>query len=166
MSDLETFKEIKEILISQRHSPEEIALVEKAYKFAKKLHDGQFRVSGEPYIVHPCEVAKILVGLEVDTNTLIAAFLHDILEDTNTQPKYLEEMFGVDVLNLVQGVTKLGKLQFKSKEERQAENFRRLFIAMANDIRIIFLKLADRLHNMRTLNFMEEAKQKKIAQET
>ena len=166
MSDIETFKSIKEILISQKHSPEDIAQVEKAFKFAKKLHEGQFRVSGEPYIIHPCEVAKILVGLEVDTNTLIAAFLHDILEDTNTQPKYLEEMFGTDVLNLVQGVTKLGKLKFKSKEERQAENFRRLFIAMANDIRIIFLKLADRLHNMRTLNYMEEAKQKKIAQET
>lgn len=166
MSDIEIFKEIKEILISQKHSPEDIALVEKAYKFAKKLHDGQFRVSGEPYIIHPCEVSKILVGLEVDTHTLIAAFLHDVLEDTDTKPETIREMFGEDVLNLVQGVTKLGKLKFKSKEERQAENFRRLFIAMANDIRVIFLKLADRLHNMRTLNFMEEAKQKKIAQET
>ena len=166
MSDIETFKEIKEILISQKYAQEDIALVEKAYKFAKKLHDGQFRVSGEPYIIHPCEVAKILVGLEVDTHTLIAAFLHDILEDTDTKPETIEELFGTDVLNLVQGVTKLGKLQFKSKEERQAENFRRLFIAMANDIRVIFLKLADRLHNMRTLNFMEEAKQKKIAGET
>jgi len=166
MSDIETFKEIKETLISQKHQPEDIELVEKAYKFAKKTHDGQFRVSGEPYIIHPCEVAKILVGLEVDTHTLIAAFLHDILEDTDTKPEIIEGMFGTDVLNLVQGVTKLGKLKFKSKEERQAENFRRLFIAMANDIRVIFLKLADRLHNMRTLNFMEEAKQKKIAQET
>ncbi len=166
MSDIETFKEIKEILISQKHSNEDIELLEKAYKFAKKLHDGQFRVSGEPYIIHPCEVAKILAGLEVDTNTLIAAFLHDVLEDTDTKPKFIEETFGEDVLNLVQGVTKLGKLKFKSKEERQAENFRRLFIAMANDIRVIFLKLADRLHNMRTLNFMEVTKQKKIAQET
>lgn len=166
MSDIETFKEIKEILISQKYAQKDIALIEKAYKFAKKLHDGQFRVSGEPYIIHPCEVAKILVGLEVDTHTLIAAFLHDILEDTDTKPETIEELFGTDVLNLVQGVTKLGKLQFKSKEERQAENFRRLFIAMANDIRVIFLKLADRLHNMRTLNFMEEAKQKKIAGET
>ena len=166
MSDKETFKEIKELMISQQHTPEEIAQVEKAYKFAKKLHDGQFRVSGEPYIIHPCEVAKILVTLKVDTHTLIAAFLHDILEDTDTKPEKIEELFGSDVLNLVQGVTKLSKLQFKSKEERQAENFRRLFIAMANDIRVIFLKLADRLHNMRTLNFMEPAKQKKIAQET
>lgn len=166
MSDLETFKEIKELLITQKHSQEDIEQVEKAYRFAKKLHDGQFRASGEPYIIHPVEVAKILVGLEVDTHTLIAAFLHDVLEDTDTKPEIIEELFGSDVLNLVQGVTKLGKLQFKSKEERQAENFRRLFIAMANDIRVIFLKLADRLHNMRTLNFMEPEKQKKIAKET
>ena len=166
MSDIETFKEIKELLIAQKHSQEDIDLIEKAYKFAKKLHDGQFRVSGEPYIIHPCEVAKILANLEVDTHTLIAAFLHDVLEDTDTKPEVIEQMFGSDVLSLVQGVTKLSKLKFKSKEERQAENFRRLFIAMANDVRVIFLKLADRLHNMRTLNFMEESKQKKIAQET
>ena len=166
MSDLETFKEIKELLVAQKHSQEDIEQVEKAYRFAKKLHDGQFRASGEPYIIHPVEVAKILAGLEVDTHTLIAAFLHDVLEDTETKPETINELFGSDVLNLVQGVTKLGKLQFKSKEERQAENFRRLFIAMANDIRVIFLKLADRLHNMRTLNFMEPEKQKKIAKET
>ena len=166
MSDVESFKELKEILINQKHSQEDIALVEKAYKFAKKTHSGQFRVSGEPYIVHPVEVAKILAGLEVDTNTVIAAFLHDILEDTDTKPEVIKDEFGDDVLNLVQGVTKLGKLKFKSKEERQAENFRRLFIAMANDIRVIFLKLADRLHNMRTLSYMPEEKQKKIAQET
>ncbi|MBP3821722.1 bifunctional (p)ppGpp synthetase/guanosine-3',5'-bis(diphosphate) 3'-pyrophosphohydrolase [bacterium] len=166
MSDVDTFKEIKEILSSQKYSQEDISEVEKAYKFAKKNHSGQLRVSGEPYIIHPVEVAKILAGLEVDVHTLVAAFLHDVLEDTDTSPQTIKEMFGEDVLNLVQGVTKLGKLQFKSKEERQAENFRRLFIAMANDIRVIFLKLADRLHNMRTLNFMAVEKQKKIAQET
>ena len=166
MSDIETFKDIKELMILQKHPPKDIELVEKAFKFAKKLHEGQFRVSGEPYIIHPVEVAKILAGLEVDTHTLIAAFLHDVLEDTDTKPSTIEDLFGTDVLTLVQGVTKLGKLKFKSKEERQAENFRRLFIAMANDIRVIFLKLADRLHNMRTLNFMDNLKQKRIAQET
>ena len=114
MSDLETFKEIKELLITQKHSQEDIEQVEKAYRFAKKLHDGQFRASGEPYIIHPVEVAKILAGLEVDTHTLIAAFLHDVLEDTDTKPETIEELFGSDVLNLVQGVTILGKLQFKS----------------------------------------------------
>lgn len=164
MEDL--FKDIKAELIEQKRPQDEIARIEEAFLFAQKLHDGQFRVSEEPYIIHPVEVVKILVGLHMDANTLIAGFLHDILEDTDTTPETIKEKFGEDVLNLVQGVTKLGKLQFKSNEERQAENFRRLFIAMANDMRIIFLKLADRLHNMRTLNFMSAAKQQKIARET
>ena len=166
MSEKPLFDEIKEKLIAQNRDEEDINQIEKAYLFAKKLHEGQYRISEEPYIIHPVEVAKILVDLKVDTHTLMAAFLHDILEDTDTKPEEIKELFGEDVLNLVQGVTKLGKLQFKSKEERQAENFRRLFIAMANDIRIIFLKLADRLHNMRTLNFMAAPKQQKIARET
>lgn len=160
------FDEIKQILKSQNRDEEDIKQIEKAFLFAQKLHDGQYRVSEEPYIIHPVEVAKILVNLKADSHTIIAAFLHDILEDTDTKPEEIESLFGKDVLTLVQGVTKLGKLQFKSKEERQAENFRRLFIAMANDIRIIFLKLADRLHNMRTLNFMAAPKQQKIARET
>ncbi len=166
MSEKPLFDEIKQKLIEQNRDDEDIKKIEDAYNFAKRLHEGQYRISEEPYIIHPVEVAKILVDLKVDTNTLIAAFLHDILEDTATEPIEIEQRFGKDVLNLVQGVTKLGKLQFKSKEERQAENFRRLFIAMASDIRIIFLKLADRLHNMRTLNFMAANKQQKIARET
>ena len=166
MSEKPLFEEIKKQLIEQNRDPEEIEQIEKAYLFAKRLHEGQYRISEEPYIIHPVEVAKILVGLKVDSHTLMAAFLHDILEDTDTQPEEIEKLFGKDVLTLVQGVTKLGKLQFKSKEERQAENFRRLFIAMASDIRIVFLKLADRLHNMRTLNFMAVNKQQKIARET
>lgn len=166
MSEKPLFEDIKQELITQNREPEEIEQIEKAYLFAKRLHEGQYRISEEPYIIHPVEVAKILVGLKVDSHTLQAAFLHDILEDTNTQPEEIEKLFGKDVLTLVQGVTKLGKLQFKSKEERQAENFRRLFIAMASDIRIVFLKLADRLHNMRTLNFMITSKQQKIARET
>lgn len=162
----ELFTDIRNKLIAQKRAPEDIQMIEKAFEFAKKLHQGQYRVSEEPYIIHPVEVVKILLDLKADTHTLMAGFLHDILEDTDTQPEKIEELFGTDVLNLVQGVTKLGKLQFKSKEERQAENFRRLFIAMASDFRIIFLKLADRLHNMRTLNFMAAAKQQRIAQET
>ena len=160
------FLDIKEKLIEQHRHEEDIVAIEKAFEFAKRLHQGQYRVSEEPYIIHPVEVVKILVDLKADTHTLMAGFLHDILEDTDTKPEEIKELFGEDVLNLVQGVTKLGKLQFKSKEERQAENFRRLFIAMASDFRIIFLKLADRLHNMRTLNFMAAAKQQRIAQET
>ena len=166
MSEKPLFDEIKEKLIAQNREEEDIKQIEQAYLFAKRLHEGQYRISEEPYIIHPVEVAKILVDLKVDTHTLMAAFLHDILEDTDTKPEEIKELFGEDVLTLVQGVTKLGKLQFKSKEERQAENFRRLFIAMANDIRIIFLKLADRLHNMRTLNFMAANKQQKIARES
>ncbi len=161
-----SFDEIKELLTEQKYSEEDTEELEKAFEFAKKLHAGQYRVSEEPYIIHPIEVVKILIGLRADKNTLIAGFLHDILEDTDTKPEEIQELFGEDVLNLVQGVTKLGKLQFKSTEERQAENFRRMFIAMASDVRIIFLKLADRLHNMRTLNYMAPAKQQRIAQET
>ncbi len=161
-----SFDEIRELLVEQKYHEEDIEELEKAFEFAKKLHSGQYRVSEEPYIIHPMEVVKILIGLRADKHTLMAGFLHDILEDTDTKPEELQELFGDDVLNLVQGVTKLGKLQFKSTEERQAENFRRMFIAMASDVRIIFLKLADRLHNMRTLNYMTPAKQQKIAQET
>lgn len=166
MSEKSLFDEIKQTLIAQNREESDIAKIEEAFHFAERLHEGQYRVSEEPYIIHPVEVAKILINLKADSHTVMAAFLHDILEDTDTQPEEIEKRFGKDVLTLVQGVTKLGKLQFKSKEERQAENFRRLFIAMANDIRIIFLKLADRLHNMRTLNFMAAPKQVKIAKET
>ena len=160
------YENLKKILVEQNRSAEDIAEIEKAYEFARKLHEGQYRVSEEPYIIHPIQVATILADLRVDKSTVIAALLHDILEDTDTKPEEIKEKFGDDVLSLVQGVTKLGKYQFKSKEERQAENFRRMFIAMADDIRVIFLKLADRLHNMRTLNYMAQNKQQKIAQET
>ena len=166
MSYLVIFEELKELLHRQNRSSEDIADIERAFEFARKLHEGQYRISEEPYIVHPVEVAKILTELKADKDSIMAAFLHDILEDTDTQPEEIEQNFGADVLKLVQGVTKLGKYQFKSKEERQAENFRRMFIAMAQDVRIIFLKLADRLHNMRTLGYMAANKQKRIAQET
>ncbi len=165
-SQLSLYDDIREKLIEQHRSEEDLALIEKAFLFAQRLHQNQYRVSEEPYIIHPVEVVKILIDLRADTHTLIAGFLHDILEDTDTTPEEIRELFGDDVLGLVQAVTKLGKLKFKSKEERQAENFRRLFIAMANDARVIFLKLADRLHNMRTLNYMAPAKQQRIAQET
>lgn len=166
MVDKPIFAEVKEKLIAQNRPSEDVEKIEQAFLYAQKLHQGQYRISEEPYIIHPVEVTKILLELKADTPTLIASLLHDILEDTDTQPEEIEKLFSKEVLTLVQGVTKLGKLQFKSTEERQAENFRRMFIAMANDIRVIFLKLADRLHNMRTLNFMAANKQQKIAQET
>lgn len=157
---------LEKILREQNRSEEDIQEIYKAFKFAQKLHEGQYRVSEEPYIIHPVEVAKILATLRVDKHTLMAALLHDTIEDTGITPEQVGAEFGEDVLNLVLGITKLDKLQFKSKEERQAENFRRMFIAMAKDIRVIFLKLADRLHNMRTLNYMTPVKQVRIAQET
>ena len=157
---------LEKILREQNRSEEDIQEIYKAYKFAEKLHEGQYRVSEEPYIIHPVEVAKILATLRVDKHTLMASILHDTIEDTGITPEQLGAEFGEDVLNLVLGVTKLDKYQFKSKEERQAESFRRMFIAMAKDVRVIFLKLADRLHNMRTLNYMTPVKQVRIAQET
>ena len=160
------FSGLEKILKEQDRSEEDIQEIYKAYKFAEKLHEGQYRVSEEPYIIHPVEVTKILATLKVDKHTLMASILHDTIEDTGITPEQLGAEFGEDVLNLVLGVTKLDKFQFKSKEERQAESFRRMFIAMAKDVRVIFLKLADRLHNMRTLNYMAPNKQVRIAQET
>lgn len=160
------FTGLEKILREQNRSQSDIDEIYKAFKFAEKLHAGQYRVSEEPYIIHPVEVAKILATLKVDKHTLMAAILHDTIEDTGITAEQLGGEFGEDVLNLVLGVTKLDKLQFKSKEERQAESFRRMFIAMAKDVRVIFLKLADRLHNMRTLNYMAPEKQVRIAQET
>lgn len=160
------FQGLERILREQNRSEEDIKEIHRAFLFASKLHAGQYRVSEEPYIIHPVEVAKILATLRVDKNTLMASLLHDTIEDTGITPEQVGKEYGEDVLNLVLGITKLDKLQFKSKEERQAENFRRMFIAMAKDVRVILLKLADRLHNMRTLNYMAPAKQVKIAQET
>jgi len=147
-------------------SPDEIDLVERAYEFARVQHDGQFRKSEEPYIIHPYEVALILSQLEADGPTVAAGLLHDVLEDTDVTPDEMEHRFGREVRKLVEGVTKLEKLKFSSKEERQAENFRRMFVAMAKDVRVILIKLADRLHNMRTLKHMRPEKQQEIAKET
>lgn len=152
--------------ISNYLSPDEVALVEQAYTLADQMHDGQVRKSGEPYIMHPVEVAKILAGLEADGATVAAGLLHDVLEDCHIEAEALKAQFGPEVTRLVEGVTKLGKITFSSKEERQAENFRRMFLAMGKDIRVILLKLCDRLHNMRTLSHMKTEKQHEIARET
>ena len=130
----------------------QIAFVKKAYDFAAKMHADQKRRSGEPYIIHPIQVAYILAQMKMDEETLAAAFLHDVVEDTDTTLQQLKEMFGAKVAMLVDGVTKLGKIEYISKEERQIENYRKMFLAMAQDIRVVIIKLADRLHNMRTGN--------------
>ncbi len=141
-------------------------LIIKAYKKAEALHAGQTRFSGEPYIIHPIEVAKILVSLGLDTQSIVAALLHDVIEDTDETKEDVEKEFGKDVAFLVEGVTKLGKVDIKSKVEQQAENIRKMLLAMAEDVRVIIIKLADRLHNMRTLDFMYEAKRREKALET
>jgi len=138
----------------------------KAYVFSAKVHQGQVRLSGEPYLTHPMEVAAILVELKMDIPSIVTGLLHDTIEDTLTTPEELRALFGEEVADLVDGVTKIGKITFRTSEERQAENFRKMLLAMARDIRVILVKLADRLHNMRTLEFQPESRRRKIAQET
>ncbi len=147
-------------------TPEDLSFARKAFFTAYELHSKQQRKSGEPYIIHPYEVSLILTELNASGEMIAAGFLHDILEDTDFTSEQMIDAFGEVVYSLVDGVTKLSKFSFSSKEERQAENFRRMFMAMAKDIRVVIIKLADRLHNMRTLDHMQEDKQRKIAQET
>ena len=141
-------------------------LIRRAYELADVAHKGQKRVSGEDYIIHPLAVAKILTDLQIDDITISAAILHDVVEDTTHTLEEMRERFGDEVAMLIDGVTKLGRIQYKSKEEQQLESYRKMFLAMAKDIRVIMIKLADRLHNMRTLKYMREDKQKRIARET
>ena len=141
-------------------------LIRRAYELADAAHKGQKRVSGEDYIIHPLAVAKILTDLQIDDITISAAILHDVVEDTTHTLDEMRERFGDEVAMLIDGVTKLGRIQYKSKEEQQLESYRKMFLAMAKDIRVIMIKLADRLHNMRTLKYMREDKQKRIARET
>ncbi len=152
--------------INENYSPSDREVLLKAYRYAEEMHQNQKRASGEPYFTHPCSVAEILVDLGLDAPTVAAAFLHDVIEDTPATPDDIKKNFGDEILTLVDGVTKLDKIRFQSHEEEDAENFRKIFVAMANDVRVIIIKLADRLHNMRSLNFLSNERQQRIAKET
>lgn len=162
---------LQECLLAKTTVPNEPAsddthLICRAFEFAYQLHEGQYRASGEAYIAHPVAVAGLLRDLGGSSVMIAAGFLHDVVEDTDVTADEIESRFGPEVRRLVEGVTKLSKFNFSSKTERQAENFRRMFLAMAADIRVIVVKLADRLHNMRTLEHLPREKQRSIALET
>lgn len=159
------YQELRERL-ERYFSAEELNIVDKAYDYARQAHEGQVRISGEPYITHPLAVAKMLAQLELDLPTITAALLHDVVEDTPYTLVDIEKTFGAETAYIVNGVTKLSKLEFYTKEEQQVENLRKMFLAMAKDIRVILIKLADRLHNMRTLEHHPVWKQQEIARET
>ncbi|MDF2612842.1 MAG: bifunctional (p)ppGpp synthetase/guanosine-3,5-bis(diphosphate) 3-pyrophosphohydrolase [Clostridia bacterium] len=158
--------------IRSYHPSDNLTMVQKAYALAKEAHESQLRKSGEPYIIHPLEVAYILADLELDIESIVAGILHDVVEDTDYTLEDIENLFNKEVALLVDGVTKLGQIQYSSqnkqlqKEEIQAENYRKMFLAMAQDIRVVLIKLADRLHNMQTLKYMPPQKQKEKAEET
>ena len=152
--------------VSETMDKEDVEPIKRAFAIAREAHEGQFRRSGEPYIIHPVQVAKILYELGMDSESMIAALLHDVVEDTELTKEDVKKDFGEDVAELVEGVTKLGKVPLFTKEEQQAENVRKMLMAMSQDIRVIIIKLADRIHNMRTLAFMRPHKRREKAQET
>jgi GTP diphosphokinase / guanosine-3',5'-bis(diphosphate) 3'-diphosphatase len=152
--------------VSQRNPAADLDLIRRCYAYAEQSHSGQFRRSGEPYLVHPMGVSKIIADLNLDVASVCAGILHDCVEDTTATPEDIREKFGEEIQNIVEGVTKLGQIPWTTREERQAENFRKMLLAMARDIRVILVKLADRVDNMRTLQFMSRDKQERIARET
>src|SRR6201994_2189173 len=145
---------------------EDIALIRKAWEFCVHHHQGQMRASGEPYIIHPLEVAEVLAEMKLDATAIAAGLLHDAVEDTPATSEQIESDFGDQVAHIVEGVTKIDKIQFANREDRQAENVRKMLLAMVTDVRVVLIKLADRLHNMRTLEHLKPERQEAIARET
>ncbi|MEA1900872.1 MAG: bifunctional (p)ppGpp synthetase/guanosine-3',5'-bis(diphosphate) 3'-pyrophosphohydrolase [Thermodesulfobacteriota bacterium] len=152
--------------VSEHNPDADIDIIDRAYIYSARVHDGQMRLSGEPYLTHPLEVAGILADMKLDPVSIAAGLLHDVIEDTHSTEEEIKEIFGQEVVHIVSGVTKISILSFNSSQARQAESIRKMILAMADDIRVILIKLADRLHNMRTLQFQKESKKKRIAQET
>ncbi|RLC26571.1 MAG: GTP pyrophosphokinase [Deltaproteobacteria bacterium] len=152
--------------VSEHNPDADIDIIDRAYIYSARVHDGQMRLSGEPYLSHPLEVAGILADMKLDPVSIAAGLLHDVIEDTHSTEEEIKEIFGQEVVHIVSGVTKISILSFDSSQARQAESIRKMILAMADDIRVILIKLADRLHNMRTLQFQKESKRKRIAQET
>ncbi|MBW2091481.1 MAG: bifunctional (p)ppGpp synthetase/guanosine-3',5'-bis(diphosphate) 3'-pyrophosphohydrolase, partial [Deltaproteobacteria bacterium] len=161
-------RRLSEILdeVAEYHPNADLALIEKAYVFTAKVHQGQVRLSGEPYLSHPLEVAGILADMRLDVASIVAGFLHDTIEDTEATLADIKKMFGPEVANIVDGETAISRINFSSRAEHQAENMRKMILAMATDIRVLLVKLADRLHNMRTLGYLPHQRQIAIAQET
>ena len=152
--------------VSEYFPQADFDIIDRAYIYSARVHDGQVRLSGEPYLSHPLEVAGILADMKLDVISVASGLLHDVIEDTHAVPEEIEKLFGPEILHIVSGVTKLSSLPFHSSRARQAESLRKMFLAMANDIRVILIKLADRLHNIQTLEYHKPNKQKEIAQET
>src|SRR5713226_9061042 len=152
--------------VRQTRPASDIEVLRRAFEFAAEQHRAQRRQSGDPYLSHPLEVAHILADMKLDITTLCAALLHDVVEDTRVSPARLSERFGPEIARLVEGVTKISRLDLLAPEARQAESVRKMLLAMVNDVRVVVVKLADRLHNMRTLRFLPPDKQQRIAQET
>ena len=160
-----TFLEIEEKVKTYIDNEEQLEIIQKAYNFAKQKHDGQFRKSGEPYIIHPMNVALILTTIYADYETISAGFLHDVLEDCDCTSEEMEEAFGKNITKLVHGVTKLSKIHFSTENEYLIDYYKKIIVGMSEDVRVIIIKLADRLHNMRTLWALPEDRQKVKARE-
>jgi len=159
------FRDLLDIARANRPN-DDLDIVHRAYEISLQLHAGQRRASGEPYLVHPLEVAILLAEMKLDTTAIAAGLLHDSIEDTTLTTEELKQQFGEQVAHIVEGVTKISKIDFASREEAQAENVRKMMLAMVDDIRVVMIKLADRLHNMRTLQHLSPERQQKIAKET
>src|SRR3954469_15524867 len=167
-TNLLTVTKFRELMrkAAENRPGDDLTVIEKAYEYSQQHHSGQTRASGEPFLAHPVEVALVLAEMKLDTTAIAAGLLHDAIEDTEATREDIKREFGETIAHIVEGVTKIDKIEFASKEERQAENVRKMVLAMVDDIRVVLIKLADRLHNMRTLEHLPEDRRQHIAQET